>query len=84
MRKDVTGPAALPPNRCPAHINIPEYLRACNSGKIHGEWTVTEKLAQVESRGKPGTCIACGACIRHCPQGIDIPAMMKKLSQMAR
>lgn len=69
---------------CPAQINIPEYLKVYNSGKIDGEWTVSAKLAQIESKGKPDDCIACGACSRHCPQGIDIPSLMKELAQMTQ
>lgn len=69
---------------CPKHINIPEYLKIYNSGKIDGQWTVAEKLAKVESKGKPDDCIACGACTRHCPQGIEIPTLMKELVQMVQ
>ena len=31
---------------------------------------------------KPSACIGCGACSRMCPQGIDIPEVMRKLSAL--
>jgi len=30
---------------------------------------------------RPSACIACGKCTKICPQGIDIPAVMKELAE---
>ena len=30
---------------------------------------------------RPAACIACGKCSRTCPQGIDVPAVLKELAQ---
>lgn len=67
---------------CPVQINIPEYLKVYNAGKVEGQQVVAERMTQVESKGKPSDCIACGACTGHCPQGIDVPSVMKELSKM--
>lgn len=67
---------------CPAQINIPEYLKVYNTGKVDGHRAAAEQMQKVESAGKPGDCIACGACTGHCPQGIDVPALLKELTEM--
>ena len=30
----------------------------------------------------PSNCIGCGSCAEHCPQGIDIPGLMRKLAKL--
>lgn len=66
---------------CPVKINIPEYLRAYNAGKVEGAGAARSILAKIETVGKPGDCVACGACTRHCPQGIQVPEIMGALSK---
>ena len=66
---------------CPVQINIPEYLKAYNTGKVESWGEAVKEMANIESQGKPADCIACGACTGHCPQGIDVPALMKELAE---
>lgn len=63
---------------CPTQINIPEYLKVYNAWKI-GEGGIRQDLEEVESQGKFTDCVGCGACTGHCPQGIDVPAIMAEL-----
>jgi predicted aldo/keto reductase-like oxidoreductase len=32
----------------------------------------------------PGACIGCGACSTQCPQGIDIPDVMRKFDALLK
>lgn len=66
---------------CPAQIDIPEYLKAYNAGKVEGAWAKANIMAKIESAGKPEDCTACAACVRHCPQGIDVPKIMGALAE---
>lgn len=65
---------------CPAQINIPEYLRAYNAGKVEGAWALTRIIAKIESAGAPKDCVGCETCIHHCPQRINVPSIMKDLA----
>ena len=60
-------------------INIPEYLKFLNAYKIEGKWGL-QGIDKVDSEGTPADCIACGACMGHCPQGIEIPKFMSELA----
>lgn len=66
---------------CPAQINIPEYLRAYNAGKVEGAWAAAGIMAKIESAGKPADCTACGTCVHRCPQGINVPEIMSALAK---
>jgi len=66
---------------CPAKINIPEYLRAYNAGKVEGAGEARSIMAKIETAGKPEDCVACGACTHSCPQNINVPEIMKALTE---
>ncbi len=65
---------------CPMEINIPAYLKVYNSFKVNGAGAL-RGLDKVESQGTPKDCIACGACMGHCPQNIGIPDIMADLAK---
>ncbi len=65
---------------CPVEINIPAYLKVYNSYKVNGPGALWG-LKKVESQGKPTDCVACGACMGHCPQNIRIPEIMADLAK---
>ncbi len=62
---------------CPAHIAIPDYFALYNEAVLlprrkRGE--LREKYKALgEQGGAVGDCKTCGACVRRCPQHIDIP-----------
>ena len=68
---------------CPMEINIPEYLKIYNDYKVSGAWALT-RLPGVQSKGTPADCIGCGACVSHCPQGIQISQLMAELAELAK
>ncbi len=56
---------------CPAHIDVPRYVRAFQSG---------QSADNIVSDGKPVDCIECGYCSRRCPQKIDALAAIRELA----
>lgn len=69
---------------CPRDIPIAEYFSLFNARKIsapvpfYSEQVYYDNYTQ--KRGKASDCAACGACVRHCPQQLDIPASMKEVA----
>jgi len=68
---------------CPVDVNIPdvfgaynEYYVYKNSGKF--KWLISE----TENNKKGASlCTSCGVCVSKCPQKIDIPKMLKEVSE---
>ena len=70
---------------CPKKIPIPDILSLINLCQHTGENDITfmgrfkrNYGRWTFQRGKAGDCIACGACARRCPQGIQIPEHMRE------
>ena len=65
---------------CPSGVNIPEVLVRYNHHLVNkilinfaNQYRVIKKSEQAHN------CINCGLCIKHCPQGIDIPKYLKEV-----
>ncbi|MDE5831582.1 MAG: aldo/keto reductase [Desulfovibrio sp.] len=41
----------------------------------------TASMSPVQRGDKPGACDGCGQCLAKCPQGIDIPAELKRIDR---
>ena len=68
---------------CPQGIDIPKLLKAYNEHKFTGGGFLVPMLIPTIPEGKrPKDCTACGSCAAVCPQGIDIPGTLAKLSAM--
>ena len=39
------------------------------------------KIEFLPEEKKPTACIACGQCVKMCPQSIDVPAALKDLNE---
>lgn len=67
---------------CPRRINIPGCFSAYNASFAHGYFTglsqyFTASGVRTATPKLASGCVGCGACARHCPQQIDIPARMQ-------
>ena len=64
---------------CPFGVNIPENFSVYNRhamGKVlNNEWY---KKAEYPKDATALKCVECGACIKKCPQGINIPKVLKE------
>ena len=65
---------------CPACVQIPEVFGIYNQYKISGDHAAFQKaLAALPEEGGPEYCVDCNACLKKCPQHINIPAELKKV-----
>lgn len=61
---------------CPQHLDIPGLIAMYNDARF--DMTLPAfQLAGMPAAQRPESCIGCGQCRKACPQGIDIPAIMK-------
>jgi predicted aldo/keto reductase-like oxidoreductase len=75
---------------CPSGVDIPRVFGIYNHYKTVS--TVNPAMAKIvfintyrtlSEPQKAHNCVACGACVSHCPQGIDIPKFMKEIADFA-
>ncbi|MBQ5773076.1 MAG: aldo/keto reductase [Clostridia bacterium] len=71
---------------CPKQIDIPQYFALYNRAKQADEGELQElKKAYAEldeHSGKASECIACGQCVRACPQHIRIVAALREVAKL--
>lgn len=66
---------------CPVGIDIRHMFKIYNDDAYSSSKTkFKEEYKKLEN--KADKCIGCGKCIRKCPQGIDIPSELKKISEI--
>jgi uncharacterized protein len=76
---------------CPSGVNIPEnfaQLNMANAPRGMQSWLIRrnygklasspEKANREHPNGNASLCTDCKACLPKCPQGIDIPTVLKK------
>ena len=66
---------------CPQGVNIPGCFAAYNASFAHSWFTGLSQYMTASAMRTPepklaSSCVSCGACARHCPQQIDIPARL--------
>ncbi len=78
---------------CPMNIPIPRSFAIYNEDQqIYGGadknwdssvWTPASTYYDnlTKEGGKASSCIACGACAAHCPQHLDIPALLRDVAK---
>jgi predicted aldo/keto reductase-like oxidoreductase len=69
---------------CPQKLNIPGLISIYNeivNGKSFS-WNVLDSftLSAMTETELPSNCSGCGKCRQICPQGLDIPGIMQKLT----
>ncbi|MDE6733928.1 MAG: 4Fe-4S dicluster domain-containing protein, partial [Desulfovibrio sp.] len=47
--------------------------------KARAHRLVNYSMSPVQRGDKPGACNDCGLCLPKCPQGIDIPAELRRI-----
>ena len=63
-------------NDCPIGINIAECFSLYNEVKrsgVESDWNRSLMYNVLPEGTRAADCTSCGACLAHCPQGIDIP-----------
>ena len=70
---------------CPSGIDIPamfsiynQYLLSKNDWEYHAFYSEFPQAARAHN------CTACGVCMEHCPQSIDIPEQMRLITAEAK
>jgi predicted aldo/keto reductase-like oxidoreductase len=65
---------------CSTELDIPLLIKGYNEHNVSGEmW----RVADLDHRKHgPEECLQCGACLKHCPQKIDIPSIMRKFASI--
>ena len=60
-------------------LDIPNLISALNELRFSpaGAMNVGMRMEALPENKQPKSCIACGKCIRMCPQNIDIPGAMR-------
>lgn len=71
---------------CPQKIHP---ARAFNAYNKHHVWQLTatakrKYLSALKDGSDPDNCIECGACSTRCPQHIDIPAQLKRVTPILK
>ena len=65
---------------CPVELDIPSIMSSYNNYKLApSPWTLGFINGLPEGK-KPMDCLSCGLCAERCPQNIQIPEIMKELS----
>lgn len=62
---------------CPSGLDIPLLIKGYNERNISGS---TWKIGNLSETKSASECLACGACLKRCPQKINILEVMKKIS----
>ena len=61
--------------RVPRRSGHPMLLSAYNAFRLSA--SEAEPVEALPADRQPSACVACGQCVRACPQGIDVPAHLK-------
>ena len=71
-------------DNCPQQIDIPYFFKLYNSQNLlENSHSLSMYYNNFVSRNKrPSDCLECNSCIDICPQQIDIPLMLKRISDV--
>jgi Predicted oxidoreductases of the aldo/keto reductase family len=67
---------------CPRGVGIPEIFNLYNNYQLVKPYPI-DALAYHKLILSAGTgadqCVSCGLCMKHCPQGLKIPDLLKQV-----
>lgn len=70
---------------CPLGVDIPEMFKLYNTYAVSKDKVGYKKAYEtLDESFRAHHCIACGKCITHCPQGIEIPAKMDMIKELTQ
>ena len=74
---------------CVSGVDIPrvfamynQYMTLKSAGYPMAEIVLRNTYRTFGDGERPHNCVNCGACVQHCPQGIDIPKFMGEIANM--
>ncbi|MBU5302101.1 aldo/keto reductase [Eubacterium callanderi] len=78
MRADCTGCRYC--NGCPQIIPIPSIFKYYNEAFMYGDVAASRKKyrTNIKNKFKADQCTGCGQCEEHCPQNLEIRALLTK------
>ena len=76
MRADCTGCRYC--NGCPQIIPIPSIFKYYNEAFMYGDVAASRKKyrTNIKNKFKADQCTGCGQCEEHCPQNLEIRALL--------
>lgn len=69
---------------CPKNVNIPKSFSAYNDYNMYENDQALDWMYGLLHRDKqlPSQCVDCGICIDLCPQGLNIPVLLKDVEKI--
>jgi predicted aldo/keto reductase-like oxidoreductase len=69
---------------CPAGVDIPRIFSFYNIFQVNkDQGGFTSGYRAISEQERAHNCVACGQCMTHCPQGIQIPDRLKEIAAFA-
>ena len=62
-------------------LDIPGFIRTYNELRVAPAANAVMRIEFMPEDKKPSACIGCGKCAKICPQNINIPEVMKDLTE---
>lgn len=72
---------------CVKSLDIPLLISLYNEHEYVLDFlkpSIKEKIKSLPQDKAPSNCLGCGACCEHCPQHIDIPLVMQRLTALTK
>ena len=67
---------------CPVDVAIPRIFALYNQMKLSGnKGAFNRAYRAIDEDSRASACVACGKCVKTCPQKINIPEQLKKIDQ---
>ena len=63
-------------------LDIPMLMGMANDMAITQSFNTVSRYAALDDSKKASACIGCGQCSAACPQKIDVPEQMRRLTQV--